>query len=399
VIRHTPFHPRLSQLNGSGLYTHWQGYLSPLRYGDSAKHEYFAIRNSAGFFDGSPLYKYIMQGVEAEKFLAGVLIRDIGQCPTGHAQYTAWCNDSGEVLEDGVVFRLAPTEFLLTTARPNFGYFSSLSAGYQVSLEDVSDHYGVLAVQGPRSREVVTTLALEAGHLPYFGHAEVTIANTQVRLSRTGFTGDLGYELHIPAEHCLEVLDAVMGAGDGLGLRPFGEEALLMARIEAGLPLIGVEFTPAHLAEVPEDRLSPHELGFGWMLRDVTTTTRAFIGRDAIRKELADNTTRWRTVGIRIDPVAYHDLYFKAGLVTRLNEAPVSIDYLLYDDQGDQVGYTTSLMYSPLLQQHVGIARVHPAHAAIGQRVHVEQTVHHRYTSVAAQITGLPHFNPTRKTS
>ena len=155
MIRTTPFHPRLSELNTQGLYTHWQGHLSALRYTDAPKHEYFAVRNAVGVFDTSPLFKYRIHGPDAERFLAGVLVRDIRKCRPGSAQYTLWCDDRGFVMEDGVVFRHSETDFLLTAARPNLGWFSDLRGRLRVELEDVSENYGILAVQGPRSRAVL----------------------------------------------------------------------------------------------------------------------------------------------------------------------------------------------------------------------------------------------------
>ena len=121
----------------------------------SPKHEYFAVRNSAGFFDTSPLYKYRITGRDAERFLAGVMTRDIRTCRPGRAQYTVWCDDRGFVLEDGVVFRHSATDFLLTAAEPNLGYLSDLIGRLEVTIEDVTDEYGMLAVQGPRSREIL----------------------------------------------------------------------------------------------------------------------------------------------------------------------------------------------------------------------------------------------------
>ena len=152
MIRTTPFHPRLSELNTQGLYTHWQGHLSSLRYSTAPKHEYFAVRNSVGVFDTSPLFKYRITGPDAERLLAGALVRDIRRCRPGKAQYTVWCDDRGFVMEDGVVFRHSEDEFLLTAARPNLGWFADLAGSLRVELEDVSDEYGILAVQGPRSR-------------------------------------------------------------------------------------------------------------------------------------------------------------------------------------------------------------------------------------------------------
>lgn len=261
MILRTPFHERLSELNETGLWGHWSGYPSAQRFGMSAKHEYFAIRNSAGFFDSSPLYKVRITGKDAEKFLAGVMTRDIRSCRPGKAQYTVWCDDRGFVLEDGVIFRESANEFLLTAAEPNFGYLADLVGRLDVTLEEVTADYGMLAVQGPRSAEILTQLTPAVKKLGYFDHAEVKIAKVPVTVSRTGYTGDLGYELRVPSDDALTVLDAVIEAGQGRGLRPFGEEALLMTRIEAGLVLINVEFHSSRFAYTDADRITPASSG------------------------------------------------------------------------------------------------------------------------------------------
>src|SRR3954463_3660998 len=315
MIRTTPFHPRLGELNSQGLYTQWQGYLSALRYTDAPKHEYFAVRNAVGVFGTSPLYKYRIHGPDAERFLAGVLVRDVRLCRPGNAQYTLWCDDRGFVMEDGVVFRHSDTDFLLTAARPNLGWFSDLRGRLRVEIEDVSEAYGILAVQGPRSRAVLSSLAPEADSLPFFGLADTKLGPTPVTLSRTGYTGDLGFEIPVEAERAVAVLDAVLDAGRGHGLRPFGEEALMMLRIEAGLPLIDVEWPNSRLAVTAEQRVTPHGLGMGWMLKGVLEDARRYVGRDAIRRELRDGTSRWSSVGLVVDWLHWDRLHRDAGLL------------------------------------------------------------------------------------
>jgi aminomethyltransferase len=398
MVKTTPFYPRLRELNTTGLYTHWQGHLSALRYTHAPKHEYFAVRNSVGIFDTSPLYKYWVRGRDAERFLAGVLVRDIRSCRPGRAQYTIWSDDRGFVMEDGVVFRHSDNEFLLTAARPNFGYFESLIGSLQVSMEDVTGEYGVLAVQGPRSREVVSRLAPDTERLRYFELTETKIGSAPVTVSRTGYTGDLGFEITVGAEHALDVVDAVLDEGRDRGLRPFGEQALMMLRIEAGLPLIDVEFHNSRLAFTDADRCTPQELGMGWMLRGIDDD-RPFVGRDAIRRELADDTSRWASVGIVADWQHWDSLHRDAGLLPPKDEHPLPYESMLYDDDGAQIGYATAFMYSPVLQRHIGLARVHPSLAAPGTEIRLELTINHHNTRVLARTAKLPHFNPKRKTA
>lgn len=399
MISTTPFHPRLSELNRTGLWAHWAGHLSAQRYDTSAKHEYFAVRNAAGCFDTSPLFKYSIRGRDAERFLGGVMTRDIRTCRPGRAQYTVWCDDRGCVLEDGVLFRHSDNEFLLTAAEPNLGYLRDLIGRQQVTIEDVSAEYGMLAVQGPRSREILTGLAPEVGQLPFFALTDTKIGPASVSVSRTGYTGDLGYEVLVGADDAVDVLDAVLDAGAGHGLLPFGEQALLMCRIEAGLVLIGVEFSSSRLAYTDHDRVTPKELGLGWMLRNLDDESRPFIGRQAIRRELADKTSRWATVGLVVDWQAWDAIHRDAGLIPPKDETPLDYESMLYDGDGHRVGYATSLMYSPVLQRHIAMARVRPDLGAVGSQVHVEVTINHEYRTVPADVARMPLFNPERKTA
>jgi aminomethyltransferase len=401
MVRTTPFHPRLSELNTEGLYMHWQGFLSSLRYTHAPKHEYFAVRNAVGVFDTSPLFKYRIHGPDAERFLAGVLVRDIRTCSPGQAQYTVWCDDRGFVMQDGVVFRHSESDFLLTAARPCLGWFADLAGRLRVAFQDVSDDYGVLAVQGPRSRAVLASLMPEAGTLAYFEHAPAKVDSAPVTLSRTGYTGDLGFELTVETEHAVDVLDAVLEAGEGHSIRPFGEQALMMLRIEAGLPLIDVEWHDSRLAFTDHERVTPTELGLGWMLRHVHDHDRPFVGAAAIRRELADHGSRWATVGVVVDREHWARLHRDAGLLPPKDEHPLPYESMLYDaaSGATQVGYTTSLMYSPVLQRHIGLARVVPQLAAPGSEVHLELVVHHHTTRVATHTAKLPLFNPARRTS
>jgi aminomethyltransferase len=399
MIKTTPFHERLSELNTTGLYSHWSGYLSTLRYDTSAKHEYFGIRNSAGYFDTSPLYKHWIRGKDAERFLGGVMTRDIRTCRPGRAQYTVWSDDDGYVLEDGVLFRHSDNEFLLTCAEPNVGYLRDLVGRLQVEIEDVSDQHGILAVQGPRSREILKQVAPEVNDLPFFGLVNTKIGSTPVTISRTGYTGDLGYEVNVPADEAIQVLDTIIATGNPYGMRAFGEEALLMARIEAGLVLINVEFSSSRFAYNDHQRVTAKELGFGWMLKGIDNEDRPFIGRGSIRREIRDKSSRWATVGLQIDWADYNRLYNQAGLIPPKDETPLDYESMLYDERGERIGYATSLMYSPVLQRHIALARVHPDLAAVGSRVNLELTINHQYQTVAADVAKLPLFNPPRKTA
>jgi aminomethyltransferase len=404
MMKTTPFHARLNELNQTGLYGHWAGHLSSLRYDMSAKHEYFAVRNSAGFFDTSPLYKYRITGPDSERLLASMMSRDVRRCRPSQAMYTVWCDDAGYVLEDGVVFRNADDDWLLTAADANLGYLESLRGRLRVEIEDVSPDYGMLAIQGPRSREILATLAPEVTDLAFFGLTPAKIVGAPVTISRTGYTGDLGFEVTVEADDALGVLDKIIQAGEGQGFRPFGEDALMMLRIEAGLSLINVEFSSARYAFTDAERFTAQELGFGWMLgKDGSALgeDRPFIGRRAIERELRDGTSRWATVGLWVDWQEYARLFTDRGLLIPKDENPLPWELMLYatPDRETSVGYATSFMYSPVLQRHIAIARVKPELAAKGTTVHVEMTADHEYLSVPAVTARLPLYNPPRKTS
>jgi aminomethyltransferase len=399
MILTSPFHERTYALNETGLWSHWSGHLAADRYQFSDKFEYFAVRNSAGVFDSSPLYKYRIHGPDAERFLAGVLARDIRACRPGHAQYTAWCDDRGFVVEDGVILRHGPDEFLLTAAEPNLAYFSDLVGHDDVRIDEVSHDYGVIAVQGPRSRDLLARVVPGAAAIPYFGLTTGTIGGSPVTVSRTGYSGDLGYEVWIEAPDALRVWDALWDAFDGHGVLPFGLSALYMLRIEAGLLLLDVDFASSRFAWTDEDRSTPIELGLGWMLRDLADDDRAFIGRRAIERELADGTSRWRMTGLVLDWQDYDRIYNAAGLIPPKDHAPVQEELFVYDDDIRQVGYATSSMYSPMLQRHIAMARVRPDLARIGTSVRLEVDVNHHYEYVRATTARLPLYNPTRKTA
>ncbi len=399
MVLTTPFHERVATANQTQLWRHWAGYLVADKYQISEKFEYFAIRNSVGVFDTSPLYKYRITGPEAESFLTGVLARDIRTCRPGSAQYTIWCDDRGFVNEDGVVLRLSDDEFLLTAAEPNLAYFSDLAESSEVDVMDVSAETAALAVQGPRSARVLSRLDPAIDRLGYFEVGRFEMAGGSVVVSRTGFTGDLGYEIWTSADHALDLWDAIFAAGADHGIIPFGQTALLMARIEAGLLLLGADFEPSRFAFNDAHRSTPHELGLGWMLPEVRETDRRFIGREAIRRELREGATRWRMRGLVVDPIEHQRTYTGAGLIPRKDHIPVTGDMMVYGDDHERVGYATSFMYSPMLQTHIALARVTSDRAEAGTRLNLEFTVDHEHVLVAADVAPLPLFRPDRKTA
>ncbi len=399
MIRTTPFHERTSALNETQLWSHWSGHLAADRYQMSDKMEYFAVRNAAGLFDSSPLYKYRITGKDAETFLAGVLARDIRGCAAGEAQYTCWLDDRGFVIEDGVILHTARDEYLLTSAEPNFAWFEDRIGRLDVRIEEVSHDIGTLALQGPRSRDLLKRLVPQMEKIPYFGVARGEIGGAGVTVSRTGYSGDLGYEVWIDAPDALHVWDTMWDSMEGHGVLPFGLAALYMLRIEAGLLLLDADFDSSRFAWNDAHRSSPIELGWTWMFKDLKADDRAFIGRKALEREIADKTSRWALRGLLVDWRDYDRVYDEAGLIPPKDHAPVVEDWMLYDDDYQRVGYATSFMYSPMLQRHIAIARVRPDLAKLGTKVNLEFTVDHHYEQVAAHVARLPLYNPERKTA
>jgi aminomethyltransferase len=220
-----------------------------------------------------------------------------------------------------------------------------------------------------------------------------------VRISRTGYTGDLGYEIWVPSEDAIALWDAVWAVGHDRHVIPIGMTALYMARIEAGLVLLDVDFQSSRYAWTDAQRTTPVELGLAWMLRGVQTDERAFIGRDAIRRELADKSSRWKLTGLVVDWRDYDRIYDQAGLIPPKDHTPIQDEYYIYDDDLNQLGYATSQMYSPVLQRHIALARVPMDRLGPGSRVKLELAVNHRYEYFDAHVTRLPLFNPERRTA
>ena len=399
MIRTTPFHERTAALNETQLWSHWSGTLAADRYQMSDKFEYFAVRNAAGVFDSSPLYKYRIAGKDAEAFLAGVLARDIRACPPGHAHYTCWLDDGGFVIEDGVILRTGKDEYLLTSAEPNFAYFADRIGRMAVTIEEVSEGIGTLALQGPRSRDLLARLVPQMRDIPYFGVAKGEIGGAAVTVSRTGYSGDLGYEIWIEQPDALHVWDTLWDSMEGHGVLPFGLAALYMLRIEAGLLLLDADFDSSRFAWNDAHKSTPIELGWAWMFKDLANDDRAFIGRRALEREISDKTSRWAMRGLVVDWRDYDRVYNEAGLIPPKDHSPIVEDWMCYDDDYERVGYATSFMYSPMLQRHIAIARVKPEFAKLGTKVNLEFTVDHHYEQVAAHVARLPLYNPERKTA
>lgn len=401
----TPFHSRVAPLNRTGLWKHWSGYLIAPQYQYSLNAEYYAIRNSVALLDTSPLFKYRFTGTEARALLERALARDIGACPVGRAQYTCWCDERGFVLQDGVVMHVAPGEYWLTAAEPTLRYFRELAREMRysdVQVDDVSTDFGILALQGPKAHDVIRQLTDAATPLKYFGVTHTEVAGCEVTVSRTGYTGDLGYELWIRSADAGTVWDVVMAAGKDYNITPIGTTALKMARVEAGLLLMGTDFHTSRFAWVDAQRETPAELGWGWMFSKLGDDGREFVGRSAIEAELEGGTSRWKTVGLAVDWHDYERVFTEAGIIPPEHEVYSESTMSIYRRGGkewDYAGYASSFLFSSLLRRPIALAKLPLDLAGAGSEVDLEVTVIRQPKNVLARVERTPFFNPPRKTA
>ncbi|MEM7454377.1 MAG: aminomethyltransferase family protein [Planctomycetota bacterium] len=402
--RTTPFHPRLEPLNETGIWKNWSGYLVAPNFQYSIVSEYYAIRNSVSLLDTSPLFKYRFSGDEANKLLDRTMARSVTSMPPGKARYTCWCNEQGFVIQDGVILRLSEDEYLLTAGEPALRYFRKIARGLDlqnVEVRDVSEDYGILALQGPHAHSVLSRLTDAADPLKYFDLATATINGCEVIISRTGFTGDLGYEIWARSGDALDVWDALMAAGAGFNIAPIGTTALKMARVEAGLLLLDVDFHSARYAWVDAQRESPIELGWSWMFRRLEKDSRDFIGRAPIENEIMNRSSRWTTVGLEVDWQDYDRIHREAGILPNKNETYRETTMSIYrrnNVQWDYAGYASTFVYSPLLKKPLAIAKLPLDTAVAGTEVDLEVSVIRKPVNVLARVVPMPFFDPPRKT-
>jgi aminomethyltransferase len=387
LLKTTPFHERVAALCMSHAWRRWAGHLVASSYELSHEREYHAIRAAAALFDVSPLYKYRIRGKDAARLLDLVVTRNIQDLKVGQVAYTPWCDAAGKVLDDGTVARLDETTFRMTAAEPNLRWLQDNAAGLEVTIKDVSDSIAALSLQGPAARTILGDLELK-----YFRLVKAEVGGVPVTVSRTGYTGDLGYEIWLEKDKALPVWDALIEAGTPHGLVPAGMLALDVARIEAGLMLIDVDYVPARKALIESQTSSPYELDLGWT---VDLKKERFVGRQALAAE-ATRGPQWQFVGIEIEWQSLEKLYAEVGLATRLPATAWRTSVPIYAGN-DQAGYATSGGWSPLLKKYIALAHLQTRWAAPGTRLEIEITVEHRRKRAAARVVKKPFFAPERK--
>jgi glycine cleavage system T protein (aminomethyltransferase) len=394
----TAFYPRTAPLNRKLQWREWSGYLAASAYHDSHEIEYNAIREAAALIDVSPLYKYLVSGPDATALVDRVITRDASKLAVGRVYYTSWCNEDGLVVDDGTVAHLDDGTYRWTAADPSLRWFRMNARGLDVEIEDVSERVSALAVQGPLSRDVLEAVTETPwGDLKYFGRRAAQVGRFPVDVSRTGYTGDLGYEVWVESGDAVELWDAFVRAGGPYGIRPAGMLALDIARIEAGLILIEVDFDSVRRALIPEQSFSPFELGVLGRFVDFEKPA-DFVGRRALEREQERGGRPRRLVGLELEWEPLEELYEARGLTPTLETAASRAPLPLYT-RGRQIGKATSTTWSPTLKKVVALASVRADHSELGTRIEVEWTVEARRSRTAATVVELPFFNPERKTS
>jgi aminomethyltransferase len=393
TLKTTPFHARTAPLVRAQTWRRWAGYQVASAYEPHPDREYAAVRNAAALLDVSPLYKYRVSGPDAARLLDRMVTRDVSKCRVGQVLYTPWCDAHGKVIDDGTISRLDEHTFRLTSAEPNLRWLSMNSVGLEVSIEDVSERTGALALQGPLSRAILQQLTpADLTALKYFRLVHTTVRDIRVTISRTGYTGDLGFELWVDADRATDLWDALIDAGTPYGITPAGIWALDLARIEAGLVMLDVDYFSAHRAVIEDQKSSPFELNLGWT---VTADKGPYNGRRALRAEKARGPA-WGFVGLDVDWESLEKIYAERGLPPQLPAVAWRTSAPVYKD-GKQIGYATSGCWSPLLKKYLALAHVVAPHFHPGAAVELEVTVEHHRKRANAVVRKLPFFDPPRK--
>ncbi len=389
----TPFHARTSALCTSYRWKEWAGYYAVCSYDTNPEREYLAYRHAAGLLDVTPLFKYEIKGRDAAALLARIMVRDVRKLKLGQVWYTCWCDDDGHALDDGTVTRLAEEHFRMTSAEPSLSWLDRNRRGFDVSIEDVSERIAAVALQGPSSRDILRRVCdADLDRLRYFRAAPTKIDGVAAVLTRTGYTGDLGYEIWVERDDALRLWDALLSAGKPHGIEPAGLDALDVTRVEAGFILGGVDYFSARDCLIESQKSSPYEIGLGAM---VNLEREPFIGQEALRREVARGS-EWAFVGIEIRWDELEKLYESFDLPPRLPGAAWRAAVPLYAGS-KQVGQATSGAWSPILKKNLALGMVHAAYGRPGTVLEIEHTIEYQRRRLTATVVDRPFFDPERK--
>ena len=394
-LKLSPFFDRTSKLNESQEWRRWSGYLSATNYELTHENEYFAIRTKAALLDITPLYKYLIEGPDAQRFLDRLVTRNINICKVGQVMYTPWCDEDGKVIDDGTVQRLSERKFRITSAEPNFEWLEHNSSGMNLTILDDSVTTAAVALQGPNSRDILNAVSSDSlDSLKFFWMMDTMFNNIPVSISRTGYTGDLGYEIWMDPNDALFIWDLLLEKGKLYGITPTGLQALDIARIEAGLILLDVDYISSRHAIVESRKSSPYELGLGWAVK---MKKKYFIGKQALEREVTRGP-EWEFVGIEIQWTELENHYRNVGLAPGLPSTAWRTSTPLYYNR-EQVGYATSGAWSPILKRYIALAHVKSAFAVEDTELQFELKVEHFRKLTAAKVVKTPFFDPERKRS
>jgi aminomethyltransferase len=389
----TAVHARTFALAETLNFREWSGYYAVSAYETHHEHEYNAIRNAAALIDVSPLFKYIVHGRDAAKLVDRVITRDVTKLAVGQVYYTPWCDEHGKVIDDGTVTRLSENAFRWTAADPSLRWFTQNATGLDVVLEDVSEQVAALALQGPTSAHLLDAIAdADIRNLKYFRMTHGTIGSVPVDISRTGYTGDLGYEIWMPWDRAVEVWDALMRDGRPFDIRPAGMLALDVARVEAGLLLIDVDFNGSKKALIEDQTYTPFEMGLG---RLVHLDKAPYVGRGPLLAEHRRGHKK-QIVGLEIDWPAVEALYEARRTPPQISSTASRVAVPVYKG-GSQVGRATTTTWSPVLKKLIALATISAPYFVEGTSVEFEVTVEAVRHRVPAKVVKTPFFNPRRK--
>ena len=374
----TPFHSRVEAMCDVNDWGNWMGYTTPNAYFD-VELEYFAIRSTTGVFDLSPMNKYRITGPDAEAYLNRMVTRDVSKIRVNRVGYAVWCNDAGEVMDDGTIFRLGKDDFRLCSYQRADEWLEWCKLGFDVTISNETEDLAALAVQGPTSCTILSLLGLEdLNQLKPFGIAYYTFNGAPLMVSRTGFTGDLGYEVWIAPEHAEALWDQLFELGRDYLIKPIGSYALDIARIEAGFLQAHVDFVPAEEVVRPGRARSPLELGLEWL---VDFKKPLFNGRSALLQEKAKGSR------------------YRFALLDVEGNKPAHHSFILKGDQ--QVGTVTSAAWCPTAKSNLAYAQIEMPHGAVGDElvaeIYYQRELHWTRLLAPCKVIDAPLFNPKRR--
>jgi aminomethyltransferase len=393
-LKTTPFHERTSRLCLPQNWRRWAGYLAAGSYELSLDREYWAIRNAAALIDVTPLMKYVIKGKDACRLLNRVVTRDMDKLKIGQVYYTGWCDEDGKLIDDGTVSRLDEFTYRLTSAEPNLRWLSMNAVGLDAEITEVTDRVAALSLQGPNARVILNQAAADSlDGLKYFRLMQTKMDDIPVTISRTGYTGDLGYEVWMDAEYALRAWDLLMKVGADYGIMPVGILAMDMARVEAGLFMLDVDYTSTSHAWIKPQKSSPFELGLDWTV--ALDKPGYFVGRRALEREKRAGSA-WKLMGLEVEWEGMERLFKEVGLPPQIPGMAVraSLPVLVGNVQ---VGYASTSTWSPLLKKYIALAHLQKPYYETGTNVRMEITVEHHRQHAPAKVVRLPFYEPEWK--